>query len=56
MCKYCEGDTDFILDLKDECEGMYIDKKGRLEFIGSTSSTVEINFCPMCGRKLKEDN
>lgn len=54
MCKYCEGDTELILDIKDEYEGLYIDSKCRLVFIGSSSSTVNINFCPMCGRSLKE--
>ena len=58
MCKYCEnGDSIYYddldvyiignelnIDLNMNIEDVYIDNEYE----------IEINYCPMCGRKLKE--
>ncbi|GJI52589.1 hypothetical protein NMZ1139_08170 [Lactiplantibacillus plantarum] len=66
-CRYCHdpfldfsGKTDYEVDLGD---GVYCgtDDKGILEYGASFDSgclgageTVNINYCPMCGRKLSK--
>lgn len=65
MCQYCHypfldlsGRTDYEVDLADEAY-CGTDDKGLLEFGASFDSgclsadkVVNINYCPMCGRKL----
>ncbi|GGC98199.1 hypothetical protein [Enterococcus wangshanyuanii] len=55
MCQYCQGeyfnrpiyDTDYIKAfIEDESNVLVIDD----DFV---TSSVEINYCPMCGRKLE---
>lgn len=64
-CKYCHdpsldfsGRTDYDVDL-DDASYCSTDDKGNLEFGASfdsdcviKSETANINYCPMCGRKL----
>lgn len=66
-CRYCHdpfldlsGRTDYEIDLEDD---VYCgtDDRGNLEFGASFDSgclskdlTVNINYCPMCGRRLSE--
>ena len=54
MCKYCNGDKDLISD--QEICNMYI--SGELIRIdtGFDEIAIKVNFCPMCGRDLKESN
>lgn len=64
-CKYCNGYIDEgqplcgdIVDLGDVCcmvktkEGFDLEYWKNFECM----NFVRINFCPMCGRKLQEDN
>ena len=59
-CRYCEGDVDdrnYIakdLELLEDEISLYIDGNNLLDVsdkLGSSES-VNINYCPMCGRKL----
>ncbi|MBS0977447.1 hypothetical protein [Levilactobacillus brevis] len=66
-CKYCHtpfldlsGKTDYEIELEDKAY-CGTDDKGILEFGASCESgclskdeTVNINYCPMCGRRLSE--
>ncbi|WNW16712.1 hypothetical protein [Lactiplantibacillus plantarum] len=68
-CQYCHypfldlsGKTDYEIDLEDKAY-CGTDDKGILEFGASFDSgclskdeTVNINYCPMCGRKLSEED
>jgi len=67
ICKYCHepfldfsGRTDYEVDLEDAAY-CGTDDEGNLEFGASfdsgcvsKSEAVNINYCPMCGRKLVE--
>ena len=50
-CEYCNGNVDErpFLDSKD----LYISEDGWLTLSDEDYDFCEINFCPMCGRKLK---
>ena len=58
MCKYCEKDG--ITNIDDNGEGIYvsIDSSTGDLIIDVTKlddfMTTHIEYCPMCGRKLKE--
>lgn len=54
MCKYCEGNTKFIFKYGNDGEGFYINANEKLVYIGNTIETIDINFCPMCGRDLRK--
>ena len=54
MCKYCEGNTKFIFKCGNDGEGLYINANEKLVYIGNTIETIDINFCPMCGRDLRK--
>jgi hypothetical protein len=54
MCKYCEGKE------KQDEYGFYIEQhKGNWWlnsiFYDIVQESSDINYCPMCGRKLKEE-
>lgn len=51
MCKYCEGE-ERIARFGDK-NVMYI-YKGELSVSkdGNTTYSVDVNYCPMCGRKI----
>lgn len=54
-CEYCSGDVDERLTLIDSDDGYafaYIDGNGKLTL--NDMDDVQINFCPMCGKSLKE--
>ncbi|OBU97835.1 hypothetical protein A7B51_00225 [Lentilactobacillus parabuchneri] len=67
-CKYCHepfldfsGRTDYEIDL-DDTAYCGTDDEGNLEFgayfdsgCASKIEAVKINYCPMCGRKLVEE-
>ena len=65
MCKHCEGEMDYIEDVKDKRTEMSVG----IESVNSdyylnfyyeercfsgavVDRWVQINYCPMCGRKL----
>lgn len=54
MCEYCKEDKN-IKEIDDDAI-MIINKKGGLVdldvYIDDFVYTFEINYCPMCGRKL----
>ena len=64
MCKYCnirDANSDYVFDSAIELAGggyteLYIGNEldGRYILLacGDDEAHVEINFCPMCGRKL----
>ncbi|MBO4712580.1 MAG: hypothetical protein J5615_01640 [Fibrobacter sp.] len=51
MCEYCEGAKPII---GDEQDGACIEQGNVLHSYGECTEFAEgkINFCPMCGRKL----
>ena len=58
MCEYCKDDTSIIV--AENCQDgnlvVYVDFNELVVDNGeSYYSRKEINFCPMCGRNLKED-
>lgn len=61
-CKFCEGDVDhrkYIardLELLEEKIDLYIDGNGMLNVSNQDGfyDDTKINYCPMCGRKLKQ--
>lgn len=68
MCKFCNGSEETIMYTSDGNsiyigEGgtfkYYEDNSGKMCLINSDSykgNEVEINYCPMCGKKLKDEN
>jgi len=60
MCKYCDG-SEKELPVVDSVASFWLGKYDDyfvLEYQdqeGWTVETDEINFCPMCGRKLNEE-
>lgn len=59
MCKYCEEDFDGYYKTLDKNGHLCIfdtphEKKLEVNWFGKKIK-VYINYCPMCGRKLKED-
>lgn len=64
MCEYCEGKFGSDLLIKGN-ESVFIDvAKGRLELVKATRDgyglatldSQKINYCPVCGRKLEDQN
>lgn len=62
MCEYCEQATPLITG-KTNDKGIAIKFPNKLNAygydihgIGSNGLNVKINYCPMCGRKLENDN
>ena len=65
MCKYCENKINLDIDTGTDLHG-YIDNSfwPRIELYATVDGgwfgsidvegTLDINYCPMCGRKLKE--
>lgn len=54
MCKYCSGDVDERAYLiNEDNELIYIDGNGKLTL--DNAWEVQLNYCPMCGRNLKEE-
>lgn len=61
MCEYCEGAKALVIGETND-KGIAISFPNRLVAYGydvhgfsSNGLEVHINYCPMCGRKLKED-
>ena len=56
MCKYCEK-SELLLDGMEEL--IYIDNN-KLNISNIVNNTInnsqKINYCPMCGRKLGDEN
>lgn len=64
MCEYCEGKYGSDLLIKGN-ESVFIDvSKTRLELVKATRDgyglvtldSQKINYCPVCGRKLEDQN
>ena len=63
MCEYCKGKFGSDLLIKGN-ESVFIDvTKGRLELVKVTRrdgivtfDSQKINYCPVCGRKLEDQN
>ena len=64
MCEYCEGKFGSDLLIKGN-ESVFIDvAKGRLELVKVTRDgyglvtfdSQKINYCPVCGRKVENQN
>lgn len=61
MCKCCE-DIDFIIDLNKDAKFKHVLKAGLISYAkrgkslaGSLMySSHDLNYCPLCGRKLGE--
>lgn len=64
MCKYCENEKEVIKECKfNECDlELFIDMDETLaintynhssSFTEDIYENIEINYCPMCGRKLR---
>ena len=56
MCEYCEGNYPepmFVGEISGLIVSLDIDKDLAIEH-GDTTRYVSINYCPMCGRSLKE--
>lgn len=55
-CEYCEGNVDDREYLVDDhgVETVYIDGNNSLTFENEDEETIniQINFCPVCGRKF----
>ena len=54
MCKYCEGKKS--LTSNPMISDIYVSGNSMRFDTGFEEGAVEINFCPMCGRDLKESN
>lgn len=60
MCKYCEKETKLIEGINNDADVILNGNKLILEaytFIDDPLTDyigIDINFCPMCGRSLKE--
>ena len=52
MCKYCEEEKEIGYD--DACGTLFIEDKKLTVDVGFDAMMCEINYCPMCGRKLNE--
>lgn len=55
MCKYCKlvsGETKSM----NKYENLFISRHCNTYFIECDDDEIEINYCPMCGRKLGESN
>ena len=68
-CEYCKGDKNIIDDIVDNinnrgiCEGIVMNiYSGKLNIYVATNTydlslkgeSIEINYCPFCGRKLND--
>lgn len=61
MCKYCKADLKnvelttekscFYVDIDEDGLNIYF-QQGNMYENYSDSTVIEINYCPMCGRKL----
>ena len=59
MCKYCEGEVENIPNLiTDECSGCDLEYNVYIggNRIHSDFDSIEINYCPICGRKIDEED
>ena len=54
MCKYCEGNTKFIFKYGNNGDGLYINANEKIVYVGETIEAIDINFCPMCGVRLRK--
>lgn len=59
MCKYCLGDVEDRKYIAEDIElssdiSLYVDGNNLLDMSDETgfSVSIEVNYCPMCGRKL----
>ena len=52
MCKYCEEEKEIGYD--DACGTLFIEDKKLTVDVGFDAMMCEINYCPMCWRKLNE--
>ena len=50
-CRYCNEDSDLITP-KDYSYQAFIESNNTLQLVGNCGKGAEINYCPMCGRKL----
>lgn len=54
MCEYCEGDREIVFNkfMRIKVEKFIDNLTLRVDTRESTHTRVDINYCPMCGRKL----
>ena len=52
MCEYCEKDKAIRSTNWGGCGQITIDKNGNL--YGKDDEVFDINYCPMCGRRLAD--
>ena len=57
MCEYCEGDREIVFNkfMRIKVEKFIDNLTLRVDTRESTHTRVDINYCPMCGRKLGEE-
>lgn len=54
MCEYCKGKN--LMTIQDKRIALYINNKNQLKILSDYNEYAkDINYCPMCGRKLKEE-
>lgn len=51
-CRYCHGDSSFIMDTEDFGEANIWVSENSLKVTVVDTCGVYIKYCPMCGRKL----
>lgn len=60
MCEYCENEKSISFFQNDAemtiCEIEESDGSFTWGIDADGHQSIEINYCPMCGRKLKEEN
>jgi len=59
MCEYCSNDVDNVDLYYDDYEANVLEieyNKIRYFQFSGPDFTVDINYCPMCGRRLNDDN
>lgn len=57
MCEYCDDDKETKIPLLNDCcdsDGVYIDGREVEVSVSYEQGYFNINYCPMCGRNLKE--
>ncbi len=64
MCEYCEQKESIHYSEKDYIQELYIEEDktltvqgplDRFDLYADNSVTIIINYCPICGRKLNEE-
>ena len=56
MCEYCHEDRDgYILPIEKNCHAYFGYPNKLILKFGKEWRECKINYCPMCGRNLKEE-